>query len=237
MSFKTFLIESRSAGGSELSYHKLLSGIDTAHVTTSDGKYEFNLGSVIKDSEFKNLFVRIVKARNDDVRLGKHSDGRYFIVVRTTKFPERMEIDSMLSSNKAIKGKFIEAMNTFHTDHRDTTAEVEPSKHEKRQDLGDSKNYEQSYQALVDAIDHKKTEYEAAVAELTKNEQSTVNEIKKSTIQAAKAKLRAEYFGKSEGEFVKLVMKYPEADFISLLDKEIKDKTVNRLENYYDQRF
>ncbi len=235
MSFKQFLIERHVNGKYNIAFHKLLSALDSAHVEASEGKFEFNFGSVIKDSTFTNLNVRISKGSQDYVKFGSNNSGKYYIVVSTTKLPERMELDTFLSSNETVKNKFVQFLADYTANHLNPN-EIEKNKHEKTEELYDKGNYETKYSELVSSIEKKFQEYNKAIEELDKNYKSTTNDLKKSSIEMAKENLRKEYFGNSDNEFIKIVMKMPEAEFITLLDKDMKDKTVKRLNSFYDQK-
>lgn len=238
MGFKKFLIE-KSSSRHELTYQKLLIAIDDAHVSKGENFYEFNLGAVVDDSTLSKLFVRVQKSDNMDVKLGSFKDGRgKVIVVYTDKLPSRKEIDTLLSTNKAIMAKFISALNKFSSEFvGDSTEDVKMTKREKLASHDPSEDFEENYEKLIDAVENKKKEYDMVVAELDKDEEVTVNQLKKASIKAAKDKLNKEFFGNSEEEFVKAVLKMAEAQFVKSVDKELQDKLKNRLENYYQQKF
>ena len=218
-----------------ITYQKLLMALDTAHVSKEDSMYEFNLGSVVKDSSLKGLHVRIQKGDDLSVRLGKHKDGRYIIVISVKKLPERMKIDTMFSTNESLMKKFVDCVEDYYNNYREQS-DVEPTKAERSARLLDAKNVEESYDKLVAALDSKLAEYKAALRELEKKEKYTVNMFTKASIEQAKKALKDDYFGNSDSEFVKKVRKMPEADFISYLEKDVQKKIEKRLENYYDQK-
>ncbi len=235
MNFKSYLIEKFESSRHMITYQKLLMALDTAHVSKEDSMYEFNLGSVVKDSSLKGLHVRIQKGDDLSVRLGKHKDGRYIIVISVKKLPERMKIDTMFSTNESLMKKFVDCVEDYYNNYREQS-DVEPTKAERSARLLDAKNVEESYDKLVAALDSKLAEYKAALRELEKKEKYTVNMFTKASIEQAKKALKDDYFGNSDSEFVKKVRKMPEADFISYLEKDVQKKIEKRLENYYDQK-
>lgn len=235
MKFTKFLIERAANSRHTLTYQKLLMALDKAHISRENNYYEFNLGSVVKDSSLSGLFVRISESNQPDTKLGQHKDGRFFIVVTTPKLPDRMQIDSLLSENKDIMYKFIDCIQEYYNQYRENT-EVEPNKKEKQEALYDKENIEQNYDELIKAIDLKFQEYKAAIDELEDQKNKTVNAAKKVAAEEAQKRLKNEYFGSNENEFVKKVRKYEEAEFISLLDKKYQKTIEKRLENYYDQK-
>lgn len=237
MNFKSYLIEKFENENSRhfITYQKLLMALDTAHVSKEHSMYEFNLGSVVKDSTLKGLHVRIKKGSELSVNLGKHKDGRYIIVITVKNLPDRMGIDAMFSTNESLMNQFVKHVSDYYTNYRDKS-DVEPTKQEREAELMDAKNVESSYDKLVAALDSKVSEYKAALRELEKKEKYTVNVITKASVAQAKEALKNSYFGGSEREFVRKVKKMEEANFISDLEKEVQKKIEKRLENYYDQK-
>lgn len=234
MSFKKYLIEKHVNGKYNIAYHKLLSALDAAHIEATENKYEFNLGSVIKDSVYNNLMVRISKGSEEFVKFGKGGD-KFFIVISTTKLPERMKLDSFLSTDEGIKNKFIGYLADYAANHVDHS-KIERNKSEIKDELSNKGNLEDSYNKLIEAVNKKFTEYQKMVDDLDSTASKTFNDLKKSSADIAKNNLKQEYFGSSEQEFIKIVMKLPEAEFIDLLDKEVKDKIIKRLTSFYDQK-
>lgn len=236
MKFKQFLIERNLHSRHELTYHKLLSAIDTAHVDKKDSYYEFNLGMVTKDSTLNNLMMRVQRGSEPGVKLGQHKDGRMFITVFVKKLPERGNIDSFLDKDEKTMHGFIHALDRFFSEYpQDPTADKLTS-HEQRERLDGKRPFEEKYNALVTAIDKKMEEYSAAVKDVEKHGES-VNAFKRTAAESAKSKLKADYFGSNQKEFVKKMLKLPEAEFIAHLEKEVMNKLTKRLENYYESKF
>ena len=234
MGFKQYLIERHVNGKYNIAFHKLLSALDSAHIEASDDKYEFNLGSVIKDSVYNNLMVRISKGSEEFVKFGNAGE-KYFIVISTKRLPTRMKIDTFISSKEEVKNKFIEYLADYAANHVDHD-NIEKNKYELTDELHDKGSYEEKYDALITAIQKTFTEYSKTVDDLDGRATRTANDLKKSSIGIAKDNLKKEYFGTNDQEFIKIAMKLPEADFINLLDKETKDKTLKRLASFYDQK-
>lgn len=237
MRFKTFLLEQATTTRHALTYQKLLMALDDAHVTKNDNYYEFNLGSVVKDSTLKGLTVRIQAGEMPSVKLGKHRDGRMILVIEVNELPGRLDIDQMFSSNKSLMNNFIKNVTEFYDKYRTDSPEgSELTKQEKTENLDSKESFEESYDKLISAIDKKMEEFKLAVKDLEQKEQSTVNAMKKAALQSAKNNVKKDIIGNTEKEFVKMMLKLPEADFVALLDKEISKKVIKRLENYYDQK-
>ncbi len=236
MKFKQFLIEeSTKHSRHELTFHKLLSAIDTAHVDKKDGYYEFNLGMVVKDSKLNNLMMR-VQSGGEGVKLGQHQDGRMFVTVFVKKLPERGNIDSMLDrDDKTLQG-FVQALTRFFNEYPQDEEADKLTSHEQRERMGSKRSFESKYAELLTSIDKKFEEYLAAVKEVEQYSTSA-NAFKRTAAESAKNKLKNDYFGKNQKEFVKKMLKLPEAEFIVHLDKEIIKKLTKRLENYYEHKF
>lgn len=237
MKFKSFLIEQYNTTRHALTYQKLLMALDDAHITKNENNYEFNLGSVVKDSTLKGLNVRVQQGTGPSIKLGKHRDGRMMLVVEVKDLPGRLDIDKMFSSNKSLMNNFISNVAEFYDNYRvDSPEGSELTKQEKTENLDSKESFEDSYDKLISAIDKKMQEYTLAVKDLKQKEESTVNSMKKAALQSAQNTVKQDTIGKTEKEFVKMMMKLPEADFVALLDKEVAKKVIKRLENYYDQK-
>ena len=95
------------------------------------------------------------------------------------------------------------------------------------------------YLAFLDADDYwekdKLKEYKVARDELMRERDLTLNIAKKHTIEAALKKLKSEYIGDTETEFIKKVKKLPSAEFLAHLDKNANKTIIKRLESFYEQ--
>lgn len=236
MNFKQYLIERNLHSRHELTYHKLLSAIDTAHVDKKDSYYEFNLGMVTKDSTLNNLMMRVQRGSETGVKLGQHKDGRMFITVFVKKLPERGNIDGFLDKDEKTMHGFVHALNRFFDEYPQDAQADKLTSHEQKERLEGKRPFEEKYNELLSAIDKKMEEYTAAIKELEKHGTS-VNAFKRTAAESAKTKLKNDYVGGNSKEFVKKMSKLPEAEFIAHLDKEIMNKLTKRLENYYEHKF
>lgn len=235
MKFIQYLIEKQESGRHEMTYHKLISALDAAYVAKKPNYYEFNLGTVVKDATLSGLTTRIQKGPRTEVKLGKNKEGNMVLVIFTPTLPERSKIDSLLSKSKEILSGFVQNLDTFYTSYRGEDEKF--TAHEKSERMNSKDSFEDGYDALVDAIEQKFQEYNAAVGELDKEEQSTVHLFTKSSLGLAKEKLKNDYFGNTEKEFIKKMYKLPAAEFVQHLSKESINKLNKRLQNYYEQKF
>lgn len=236
MNFKQFLIERNLHSRHELTFHKLLSSIDTAHIDKKDNYYEFNLGMVTKDSTLNDLMMRVQQGAEPCVKFGQHKDGRMFVTMFVKKLPERGNIDSMLGKDEKTMHGFVHALNRFFDEYEHDTDVNKMSSHEHKERLDNKRSFEQKYAELLTAIDKQTEEYNTAVKEVEKYGESA-NVFKKTAAESAKNKLKLDYFGSNQKEFVKKMLKLPEGQFIEHLDKETMKKLQKRLENYYEYKF
>lgn len=234
MRLKQYLIESlNKTGRHAMTYQKLLHALDTSHVTQANDTYTFNLGTVVKDSTLNGLNVIIQSGDASDAKLGQKKDGTFVLVVTTKKLPaNRKELDSLLSSDDLIASKFISSLGSYYSTYRDKDADVTKFKQEEAESLTDPEVIEGKYNELISAIDALVDEHGKASETL---DDGGVNILKNVTNDMAKAKLKNSYFGSDENEFVKLMMKLPQASFIKLLDKQDSKKILSRLQSYREQ--
>jgi len=234
MKFIQFLIEQQSAKSQhQLAYQSMLSSLDDAHVSKRNDGWQFNFGTVSGSSKYRNLDIRLFKTEYDGtVKLGKMKDSDKFVIaVGSKEIPDRLKIDSFFDDND-IMNDVLKCLEDFS---KLDNSESNPTKHERTETFYKRENFEEYYQKLVDAIENKFTEYNKALEEI--NSTKTANIFKKASIDGAKDKLQSEYFGNNEKEFIKNVLKYPEAEFVAFLDKDVKNKLINRLVDYYEQKF
>lgn len=229
MRFINYLIEaSKKNGRHALTYQKLLQALDTSHVKATDTDYSFNLGAIVKDSTLSGLNV-IIKQGTPDAKLGQKKDGSMVLVVTTDKLPKsRKDIDTLLSTDEAIMNKFISSIEKYFTSYRDKSKEEDKYPQEKTEELTDNNTIEDKYKALTDRIDALNDEFNKASSSI----EDGADVFKNATNSMAKMKLKTNYFGNDENDFVKMMLKLPEADFIKMLSKDQSKKILSRLNSY-----
>lgn len=235
MRFKNYLIENASNGVHSITYQKLLMALDTAHISKTENSYEFNLGAVVKDSSLFGLIVKIKTGKSLSVKLGKTASGKYVIEIIVDELPDRMEIDSLMSSNKSLMNKFIECVSYYKSTVKGASTHS-PTKQEKVESYYDKGNIEKSYDDLISDIESRIKEYKIASKELQLERDTTVNAAKKNTLDLAIEKLKSEYIGNNEAEFIKKIKSLPSAEFLTHLEKDSIKKILKRLESYYNQK-
>ena len=237
MGFKSFLIESYGRGRQAITYQKLLQNLDSAHISRGENFYEFNLGSVVRDSKLKGLDVRIEVSEHESVKLGRsRKSGKFTIVVFVTELPSRLEIDNKFETDKQLMDAFLNELQNYSDNHRDDTEEYDPSKEELDGKFDGDDTFEEKYDELISAVDKIVESYTNEAAKMEKAAAITLNQVKKATIGAALSKLRDDSVGSSAKDFVKIVLRMPEAAYAEHLDKDAARKLQRRLENYYEQK-
>ena len=103
MHFKDYLIEkiNNTDNEADIVLHQVINNVDEAHVDYTDDRLDFNVGIMVKRSNYTRLFITIMRESDEQVRLAKNAqadkDG-YTIVIETDDYPTRMDIDQFLSS-------------------------------------------------------------------------------------------------------------------------------------------
>lgn len=235
MKFKEYLIEKSINDSNTIVYHKLLSRLDSAHITVTNDSYEFSVGRVIDDSSLIKFIVKVQKSENNTIEFKKDSDN-YILIISVSDFPKRSDIDRLFSTNNTLMIAFKNYLSKFRSLFN-RNDEIPLSKSEKEIQMYDRDNVETSYQKLTDSIKLLKTKFDESVDDIKKQEESTVNKFKKSTLHRASEKLKEDMFGSTQKEFIKKMLKLPEAEFIEYLDKDMKNKILSRLQNYYNELF
>lgn len=215
-----------------LSYQSMLSTLDDSHVDKRENGWQFNYGVITGSSKYKNLDVRISKGNNQYIKLGKYkTSGRYVIAVSVDEIPQRMEIDSFFD-DEDIMNHFVKCLDEYCSKEFDE--DISPTSQERKESLYKRDNFEKHYMELSDAINAKIDEYSNALKDVESSKSANV--FKQSSINSAKIQLKKEYIGNTVKEFLRNVFKYPEAEFISYLEKEDKDRIIKRLTNFYEQK-
>lgn len=213
-------------------YQSMTGALDTSHVDKRENGFQFNVGALSGFGSLSGLDIRLVQGDELSVKLGKLKDSdKYVILVTTPELPNRMDIDKFFDEDESLMNKVLDAMEQYQEVN---STEYDPSTAEKSEELYKPEKFEEHYDTLVDAINMKKEEYTKAIESLQSS--NTVNAFRKASKEDAVAKLKDDYFGKNVKEFTKKIMKYPEADFIQYLNKEMKDKLFKRLEGLYTQK-
>lgn len=239
MSFKNFLIESHTQKLLErhdLVLQQIIDAIDNGHVDFSDDKIDFDIGTLINQPKLKGLGVAIRKGGAKAVRLGQNKDGKHSIVIDTDKIPARQDIDGLLAS-KDVYGGFGSAYNKYMNTYFDKTKEYDATNTEKHLQHNNRDGFEGFYNGLLQGIEDHTSQYTTAVSELDKELESNAHAGRKMALEQAKKKLRDEYIGATDKDFISKVLKLPQGEFSNTLDKTWKAKLEGRLGSYYASKY
>lgn len=238
MNFKQFLLNEYSKAFSnevDLVYQQILDNLDDGHVDMNDEKLSFNVGIIIKNSEYNNLFIVIRQGSSNQVRLGTNKENKPTIVVdKKGRLPTRKNIDKFLDDvdfAKDVKKQLKKYLETYY----DADSENEAStSYEKKK--GFNADVEKHLEKLIKAIDTKIDNFHKGKSYLKDEHGKTANVAKQETLQSAVSKLLDDELGGSFNAFKSIVMKLPEAEFVNHLESEAKKKVLSRLESYYEHK-
>lgn len=238
MSFKQFLIESHTQKLLEkhdVVLQQIIDALDDGHVEYGEDKIDFDIGNLINQPKLKGLGVAIRKGKAG-VRLGQNKAGGHSIVIGTDKMPSRQDIDGLLAS-KDVYGQFGNAYSKYMKTYFDKNKEYDITDTEKFIQHNNRDGFEGSYSDLLKGIEDHTSQYTKAVSELDKELEGNAHSGRAMALEQAKKKLRDEYIGASDKDFIGKVMKLPQAEFSNALDKEWRAKLDGRLGNYYASKF
>lgn len=241
MSFKNYLIEQHShklLERHDIVLQQIIDMIDSGHIDYAEDKVDFDIGTLIGQPKLKGLGVAIRKSadKSKKVRLGQREDGGYAIVIDTDEIPVRQDIDALLSS-KDVYGQFGSAFNRYMKTYFDKTKEYDSTKNEVLAQTNNRDAFEGYYSELLKGIGEYRTEYDSAVGEIDKELGTVAHSGRKLSLELAKQKLRDEYIGATDKDFISKVMKLPNAKFGDNLNKDWKAKLEARLGSYYGANF
>lgn len=236
--FSEFLIEAqKTQNDSLIVLQKIIDMVDDGYVDYSETSITINVGKLIKDKRFYNLNLIIRKGTSHNVRLAQtNSDGKYVIVVDATRLPAREKIDTFLSK-KASVSKFIPEFQKYLEKYHNSDDVGDPdTAYEKGKQVNDRKTFEEKSTELNGLINDKLKEYKKAKAQLEAEIHTTGMPGRKEVLKMSLETLKNEYLGKNSKEFASKMLKLADEDFTAHLDKELKDKLLKRLTDFYEHQ-
>ena len=106
INFRDFLIEKIDNANNEadMVMQQMLHNVDESHVEYTDERLDFNVGIMVNRSAYSRLYVTILNSNTNSVKLARNmqKDG-FSIVIETTNYPERSDIDRLLSNPNLYK--------------------------------------------------------------------------------------------------------------------------------------
>ena len=230
------LTEKGAELNADLIYQKIIDTLDHAHIDFDEDRIQFHVGRITKNSA---VDVRIVirPAGEDEVRLGKNTKGEYTIVIDVAgNMPSRDDIDDFISNDRMRAGEVKQALAQYIRDHStEQDAPLVKTKYEDDALDNDQGNFERQYESLTRKIKERMAEYTGVCGELD-GELDTEDMSQRESAKMARAQLTKEYFGDNIDEFKKIAGGMLKAGYMQGLTKENKEKLLNRLGSYYDQK-
>lgn len=242
MRFTSYLIETHNKPKiinekHDLVLQKVLDAVDNGHVEYGDNKISFDIGDMSDTPKLQGLKLIIRAGNSNDIKLGRDRDGNYAIVIHTTEaMPAREQIDTFLAGKKIYTG-FKKAYEQYVKNFHDHDKEYEPNDTETKLKANSRDSFEGTYNDLITAVREQHKKYTEATAEIDKELGKIANVGRKKALELAKEKLRDDYLGKNEKEFISKIMALPEAKFAQHLDKEWKAKLEARLTSFYNSSY
>lgn len=234
MDFKTFLIEriSNTKNEADIILHQIFNNLDESHVDYEHERLDFNVGIMIKRSAYSKLYVTVIAANKTSVKLAKNNsrDG-FTIVIHTTDYPKRMEIDSFLSS-KGIYNKVKEVLINFIDNYQENDDEFRTTYEDNKQ-INTDATFERLYNEVIAAVKKRVNEYEKIAQDIENDIESTADEGRKQTLIRSLETLKDEYFGNTFKKFKKIASEVIDVD-MTRFQKEYKKKFDTRLEDFYE---
>jgi hypothetical protein len=234
MNFRDFLIErvDNTNNEADLVIHQIVHNADEAHVDYSDGRLDFNIGIMIKRSSYSDLYVTILRDSKEFVKLAKNNkkDG-FTLVIQTSSFPKREQIDTFLSSKK-MYDQVKKQVKLFVQEYYDDSSEFE-TEYESDKDVNSPRIFEKIYNDVVKNIKKKIRDYKKIAAGIRNEMDNTGDESHKQILLKSLDTLRDEYFGDTFKIFKKRATETMELD-LTRFTKEYKKKFDTRLEDFYE---
>jgi len=236
MKFKDYLIEriNNSQNEADMVLHQIISNVDESHVDYTDDRLDFNVGIMVKRSAYSRLFVSIIKADSDGslIRLAKNNqkDG-YTIVINTPNYPNRMEIDSFISS-KDVYNKIKNEVVLFIENYQQTKDEFKTT-YETNKEINTDENFEKLYSRVISEMKKRVEEYKEISSDINDKIERTANEAEKQILVRSLEKLKDDYFGNTLKKFKRIAAETIDVD-MTRFEKEYKKKFDTRLEDFYE---
>jgi hypothetical protein len=239
--FKTYLsgmvlTEAGAELNADLIYQKIIDVLDHAHIDFEEDRIRFHVGRITKNSAI-DVGVVIRPSDEDDVRLGKSTNGDYTIVIDVAgDMPARSDIDDFIANDRMRAMHVKKALSSYLSDyHNEQDAPLSKTKYEDDATDNEYGNFERQYESLVRKLGERMSEYGGVCGELD-SELDTEDMGRKEAAKMARTSLSKEYFGNNVDEFKKIAGGLLKAGYMQGLTKENKEKILNRLGSYYDQK-
>ncbi len=236
MSFKTFLMEkiNNTDNEADIVLHQIINNVDEAHVDYDDDRLDFNVGIMVKRSNYTRLFITIMRESDDQVRLAKNTQAEkdgYSIVIETDDYPSRMEIDQFLS-NKGVYATVKAQIMLFIDNYKENGNEFK-TEYESSKEINSPEQFEQLYNEVIKEVKKRVEEYKQVAIDLNHQLENTANEVERQTLVRSLEQAKEERFGDTFKKFKKIAGETVGVD-LTRFEKEYKQKFDTRLEDFYE---
>jgi hypothetical protein len=236
MHFKDYLIEkiNNTDNEADIVLHQIINNVDEAHVDYTDDRLDFNVGVMIKRSNYTRLFVTILRESDEQVRLAKNTQSEkngFTIVVETDDYPARTDIDMFLST-KGVYGSVKSQVMVFIDNYKSTGDEVK-TEYESTKELNTPEGFEQLYNEAVKEMKQRVEEYKQVAIDLNHQLENTSNQVEMQTLVRGLEKAKEDRFGKDARAFKKEAAEAAKID-LTKFEKEYSSKFEARMNDFYE---
>jgi hypothetical protein len=234
MRFKEYLLEKvdNFVNEADVVLHQIISNVDDSHVDYSKERLDFNVGTMVKRSDYFRLYLTILNGESYDCRLARNNqrDG-FTIVITTDSFPARKEIDSFLST-KNVYGDVKEHIIKYVSEYKEDVEGIYTT-YEEVKSINTPEKFDDVYDEAVAEIKKRIEEFNEISADMEEKMETTANEVERESLVRGVEKLKDEYFGTTFKKFKRIVADIVDID-LTRFDKEYKRKWDARLEDFYE---
>ena len=174
----------------------------------------------------------MIASDTNSVKLARNmqKDG-FSIVIETTNYPSRNNIDKLMATPKVygmIKNELISFLNTYQGEEGKFKTTYESDK-----EVNTPEEFEKLYKSISDGINKRIKEYKEKVFKMKYEMDNTADEAHKQHLLRGMDTLKSDSFGDSFKKFKKIASEEFDVD-LTRFNKEYKAKFDTRLEDKYE---
>ena len=221
-----------------LALHAFVDNLDSAHYDASDNKLEYNLGEVIQNGFFSDVYIVITKGGSLSVRAAKRkSSDTYAIVIHTPTLPEVGKVDDFIE-NKSVAipvikelAKIADNLEEHGMDGSDRLTD-----HEQRKQLNNKDFFEKAYMMGVQQMNRYMERLEEQIENLRRKADNVGLASRKTTYLLAIEKLKEDAIGSDEKKFTSKfydLIEEQHPNFKKFLDADNRKRLESRINQFY----
>lgn len=225
--------------------HALIDNLDDSHFMydKDEGKLEFNVGKVARNSKFSYIDFIIHRNDNAKIRPAKRKSGdQYAVVIHTPNFPDINDVDDFLEDSN-ISVESIEALsaiiNKFPPVDDDNNNDISrKTGYEKEKYFNQREVFEEVYQQAVRKMKEKLEQFNKIKEEFEEKIQNSGIASRKASYKMAIEKLKKDMIGDSASQFKSKFMSVLDEinpEFKDNLDAENRKRLNSRIEQFYSE--